>query len=65
MNVTLFIYILLHSDWLLGSRVHVSVATAVVSVATAVVSVATAVVSVATAVMSSEVRIGSDLCYVL
>ena len=52
MLVALFIYILLHSDWLLGSRVTVYVVTSVISVATAVVSVATAVVSVATADVS-------------
>ena len=39
MHVALFIYILLHSDWLLASRVTLSLATAAVSVATAAVYV--------------------------
>ena len=46
MHVALFIYILLHSDWLLASLVTLSVATAAVSVAMAAVSVVMAAVSV-------------------
>ena len=45
MHMALFIYILLHSDWLFASRVTLSLATAAVSVATAAVSMATAAVS--------------------